>query len=404
MNKITSCKAKEIKDSRGNPTIEVEIGSEDVFMSASVPSGASAGSREALEKRDEDGKGVQTAIKNVNEIIGPAIMGLEVFGELYDIYVSQIYRFVYFKVGRKEEAEDLTSEVFLKTWQYINEISGVRVEPSQPNLFMNVLNGGVHAKFRLPFQEYIVISGGETVKESYGKSLVFLKKLGEAIKEKYGKVEMGDEGGFSPEMKTIEEPFELLSNLMDSDMVIANDVAASELYKDGVYSVLGEEYSSGQFLNIYKNLVENFPIGSIEDPFDESDLPSFENITREVKNWDAKALRKGIMEDVLIVGDDLTTTNTESILDSTRNKRANAVIIKPNQIGTLSEVYKAVKLARGAGWKIICSHRSGETMDTFIADLAVGVGAYGLKAGSPSQEVRRVKYERLLEIEKEMEK
>ena len=400
MNKITSCKAKEIKDSRGNPTIEVEIGSEDVFMSASVPSGASAGSREALEKRDEDGKGVQTAIKNVNEIIGPAIMGLELDGteNKSNLGANAI-------LGVSIATTKLKAKLENKPlWQYINEISGVRVEPSQPNLFMNVLNGGVHAKFRLPFQEYIVISGGETVKESYGKSLVFLKKLGEAIKEKYGKVEMGDEGGFSPEMKTIEEPFELLSNLMDSDMVIANDVAASELYKDGVYSVLGEEYSSGQFLNIYKNLVENFPIGSIEDPFDESDLPSFENITREVKNWDAKALRKGIMEDVLIVGDDLTTTNTESILDSTRNKRANAVIIKPNQIGTLSEVYKAVKLARGAGWKIICSHRSGETMDTFIADLAVGVGAYGLKAGSPSQEVRRVKYERLLEIEKEMEK
>ncbi|MBU4479938.1 phosphopyruvate hydratase [Patescibacteria group bacterium] len=410
--KITSLKAKEIKDSRGNPTIEVEIGSGDIVVKASVPSGRSAGSREALEKRDADGKGVQEAIKNVNEIIAPAVLEKEVDPTEIDKILLKLdgtknksnlganailgVSLAVTRLGAKLEDKPL--------WKYINKISGVKVIPSQPKLFMNVLNGGAHAGFRLPFQEYIVVPGGKTTKESYEKSQVFLKELGEAIEEKYGKVEMGDEGGFSPKMETIEEPFELLSNLMDDEMVIANDVAASEFYKDGVYHILGEEYSSSQFLNIYKNLVENFPIGSLEDPFEESDSSGFESIMRETKSWNSKAIKQGLAEEILIVGDDLTTTNPEFILDSARNKRANAVIIKPNQIGTLTEVYNAVKLARGAGWKIICSHRSGETMDSFIADLAVGIGAYGLKAGSPSQEVREVKYLRLLEIEEEMKK
>lgn len=412
MQKVTSLVAKEILDSRGNPTIEVEMASGDIVVSASVPSGKSAGSREALEKRDVDGKGVQIAIKNINEIIASAIVGQEVNPLEIDKALLKLdgtknksnlganailgVSLAVTRLGAKLENKPL--------WQYINEISGVKVKPYFPKLFMNVINGGVHSNFRLPFQEYMVIFDDETMKGRYQKGLDFLKKLGEAIEEKYGKVEIGDEGGFSPEMKTIEEPFELISNLMDESMMIAIDVAASELYKDGIYKIMGEEYLASQFIEVYKNLVENFSIGSIEDPFEESDLIAFENMMREIKNWDSKVVRKNLTEEILIVGDDLTTTNPESILDSARNKRANAVIIKPNQIGTLSEVYHAVKLARGAGWKIICSHRSGETMDDFIADLAVGVGAYGLKAGSPSQEVRRAKYERLLEIEKEMGK
>ena len=211
---------------------------------------------------------------------------------------------------------------------------------------------------------------------------------------------MGDEGGYSPKTETIEEPFQLLNSVISDDEFIAIDSAASEFYKiasnlvTGNYEIFGREYSSDELVQVYLDLVEKYNLRSIEDPFDENDLDSF---TKLVEITKAREL------EVLVAGDDLTTTNSESILDNATNRRANAVIIKPNQIGTLTEVYNAVRLARGAGWKIICSHRSGETMDDFIVDLAVGIGAYGIKAGSPSQDVRRVKYERLQEIEKELQ-
>ncbi len=410
MHKITSIKAKEILDSRGNPTIEVEMASDEIVVSASVPSGKSAGSREALEKRDTDGRCVNDAIRNVNEIIAPEIIGKETD----PLEIDKIL----LKLDGTKNKSNLGANAILGVslavtrlraniegkplWQYIHEVSKLRVAHNVPKLFMNVLNGGAHSDFRLPFQEYMIIPGGNSVEESYKSSLDFLKDLESAVKEKYPDVVMGDEGGFSPVMETIEEPFELLSNLRKDDMVMAIDVAASEFYKNGVYEILGEKYFASQFLEIYKDLVENFLIESIEDPFQESDFEGFENMMQDIKTWNPKVIEKKLAKDILVVGDDLTTTNPESILDSARNKRANAVIIKPNQIGTLTEVYNAIRVAHGAGWKIICSHRSGETMDDFIADLAVGVGAYGLKAGSPLQDVRRVKYERLLQIEQEM--
>jgi enolase len=246
----------------------------------------------------------------------------------------------------------------------------------------------------------IITGDNKKLGEFYQRAEQFIRELGEAIEEKYGKVKMGDEGGFSPEMKTLIEPFGLISNLKDDDMEIGIDVAGSEFYKDGAYSILGEEYLSTQLEQIYRDLTEEFSIASIEDPYDENDLDAFKKITENSKNWNLKTKQK----ELLVVGDDLTTTNHKNILEATTNKRANAVIIKPNQIGTLTEVYNAVKIAQGAGWKIICSHRSGETEDTFISDLAVGIGAYGIKSGSPLQKERRVKYERLLEIEEEINK
>lgn len=394
MNKITSITAKEIKDSRGEPTIEVEIKSGKTTAKASVPSGKSSGSREA---KIVD---VQQAVKNIDEIIAPKIIDLEVDPMNIDKIILKLD-------GTKDKSK-LGGNTLLGVslavtrlgaklnnkplWKYINEISKIDVKPSSPKLFMNVLNGGSHSDFILPFQEYIVIA------ENFDNAKKFLDELGEAVEEKYGKVKIGDEGGFSPKMDTIEEPFELISNLMDSDMKIAIDAAASEFYKDGVYTILGEEYLSSQLQQVYRDLVSKFPLASIEDPFEESDFSAFTNMMKDSKDWQLKSGD----EDLIIVGDDLTTTNVEFILESARNKRANAVIIKPNQIGTLTEVYNAIKIARGAGWKVICSHRSGETMDDFIADLSVGVGSYGLKAGSPRQEERLVKYKRLQQIAKEL--
>ena len=396
MSKITAIKAKEVLDSRGKPTIEVVVFSDDISVSASVPSGKSAGSREAKVID------VKQAIKNIEEIIAPAIVGVEINPFEIDKIILDLDKtedksvlggnttlgvsLAVTRLGAKLENKPL--------WKYINEISKLDVSPSLPKLFMNVINGGVHADFRIPFQESMIV----VEVKSYDKAVVFLNRLGELVKEKYGEVKIGDEGGFSPETKNLEEPFEMISSLMDSDMKIAIDVAGSEFYKDGVYKIFGKEYSSEQLEQIYKNLTEKFPIFSIEDPFQESDFSAFSNMMKNSKDW----ILKSNDDELLIVGDDLTTTNAKQILDSARNRRANAVIIKPNQIGTLTEVYNAIKIARGAGWKIICSHRSGETMDDFISDLAVGVGAYGIKAGSPRQKERLVKYERLQQILKEL--
>lgn len=386
MSKITSIKAKEIKDSRGKPTIEVEVGSGSIFVSASVPSGASTGSREAKTVF------VDQAISNIEKIIAPKLLDMEV----NPIEIDKIL----LELDHTEDKSNLGGNTLLGVslavtrlgakledkplWKYINEISKVDTKPSLPKLFMNVINGGVHADFRSPFQEYMIIE------EDYNKAKNFISKLGVLIKEKYEEVEMGDEGGYSPKVETIREPFELLTSV-DENIEIAIDVAGSELYKEGQYEIFKKTYSPNELLEIYEELIKEYPIKSIEDPFEENDFESFQNMVKEFKD-----------SDLIIVGDDLTTTNPESILESARNKRVNAVIIKPNQIGTLTEVYNAIKLARGAGWEIICSHRSGETMDTFIADLAVGVGAYGIKAGSPSQNVRRVKYDRIEKIKQEL--
>ena len=394
--KITSIKSKEIKDSRGEPTIEVEVCSENICATASVPSGKSAGSREAKIVP------IETAIKNIEEIIAPAITNLEVDPLSVDKILIELD-------GTEDKSKlggnttlgvslavtRLASKLENKPlWKYINEISRVDINPTLPKLFMNVINGGAHANFRIPFQESMIV----TDCNSYDSAVTFLDKLGDVVKEKYGEVKIGDEGGFSPQMSRVEEPFELINSLMDSDMKIAIDVAGSELYKDGRYKLFEKEYTSNELQQVYKNLVENYPLFSIEDPFEESDFSAFSDMMKESRDW---KLKSGD-EDLIIVGDDLTTTNAKQILDSARNRRANAVIIKPNQIGTLSEVYNAVKIARGAGWKIICSHRSGETMDDFIADLAVGIGAYGIKAGSPRQQERLVKYQRLQQITKEI--
>lgn len=394
--KITSLKAKEILDSRGKPTIEVEIASDDIVVSASVPAGKSSGSREAKVVE------VNQAIKNIEDIIAPAILGLEVEPLEIDKIILDLdgtedksnlggntligVSLAVTRLGAKLENKPL--------WQYINEISGLDIKPSLPKLFMNVINGGVHADFRVPFQETMII----IEEEKYQQAIKFLNKLSEAITEKYGEVKTGDEGGFSPEVKTLEEPFELVSNLIDSDMAIAIDAAASELYKDGVYTLLGEDYLSGQLMQVYRDLVLKFPLAAIEDPFGENDFGAFSNMLKDSKEWELKLGGKNL----IVIADDLTTTNVKQITNAIKNKMANAVIIKPNQIGTLFEVYEAVKVAREADWKIICSHRSGETMDSFIADLAVGIGAYGIKAGSPRQKVRLAKYERLEQIGTEL--
>lgn len=394
--KIAHCIAKEIIDSRGVPTIEVKMSCGDFSVNASVPSGKSIGTNEALELRDEDGVGVSRAVANVNDVIAPEIVGKEVDARAVDkLLISLDGTDNKSKLGSNAmlgvsiaatKLAALTQNI--PTWKYIALENGFT--PKLPKLFMNIINGGVHADFRSPFQEYMIVPKGGSLKEEYEKAKTTIGILGDKLKTMFTEVPMGDEGGYSPNIKTIKEPFDIISSVIDKDVKIAIDVAATEFYKNGSYEILGENYSPRELASLYKEITNEFNILSIEDPFLESDTESF------------KYLTENIGDNILVVGDDLTTTNPSIIIKMIDKKSANAVIIKPNQIGTVSEACESVKIAQTAGWKVIASHRSGETEDTFISDFAVGSGAYGIKAGSPSQKERRVKYERLLEIETEM--
>ena len=418
--RVTSCKAISIRDSRGNPTVEVELESGTARAVASVPSGKSAGSKEALEKRDSDG-GVESAIKNITERILPAITAR---GFSSPNEIDTLLR----ELDGTRNKENLGANAMLpvsiaatklfaleagrRPWKFIAEMNGFT--PAFPRLYMNVLNGGAHAclsdsarlpapqqsrssrqagsqaDFCLPFQEYIIVAQG-TPSEAYEEATMIFWELGELIKKTIGPTPLGDEGGYSPAFNSIEKPFELLRSLVfpGDNVSIAIDAAATEFYKDGAYTILDEIYSTDKLLEVYKNLVERFGLMSIEDPFTENDYDGFKKMT-------------AILGDrILVVGDDLTVTNPEILKTMIDQRAGNALIIKPNQIGTLEEVYETVRLAKEAGWKIVASHRSGETEDTFIADLAVGIGAFGIKAGAPSQKERVVKYNRLIEIEKE---
>ncbi len=411
---IDYCSAKEILDSRSRPTLEVEMHSGIYTAKASVPSGKSTGTREAIELRDENG-GVQSAIINIDQKIIPEIVGKE-FSSPIDIDDLLI------KLDGTENKSNLGANAILAIsiavtklvaeiekkplWKLVSELSGAT--PAQPKLFMNVINGGAHANFNLPFQEYMIVPQSESIKESYEQAQNILSALGEEMENRFGSVVLGDEGGYAPNMPLLETPFELLMKIIKEsgfDIKLAIDVAASEFYKEGKYEVLQQEISTDKLADLYQKLAWRFPIIGIEDPFEESDFADFAKLTkyfsekvRPVSLTDGKSTPTK----TLIVGDDLTVTNPKIVEECAKQNVASAVIIKPNQIGTLKEVYETARIARENGWELICSHRSGETFDTFIADLAVGLGTYGIKAGSPLQEERKVKYERLLEIEKEM--
>jgi enolase len=380
-------------------TIEVEIWSsyQEMSAKAAVPSGKSTGSNEAFEIRDADG-GVLNVIENVEKLIAPKIIGKIVDAEeidhlmlALDITSNKKYIGANAMLGVSMAMHRLEAKMRgMPLWQFISKKG--HFEVGKPRLYMNTLNGGAHADFRLPFQEYILVVGGETLAESNKKAQEVFQRVKEKLDSEKSEYYMGDEGGFAPRFEDIEKPFEILSECIknENDIFIAIDAAASEFYKNGKYEILGKQMSTGDLLMEYKSLVEKFNLRSIEDPFEEKDYDGFEKAVR----W--------MGESVLIVGDDLTTTNPITIKKLGARGLANAIIIKPNQIGTIFETFEAIREARNVGWKIIVSHRSGETMDSFISDLAVGVGAYGIKAGAHTQPERLAKYDRLIEIEKEM--
>jgi len=404
MNKIKSIKAREIKDSRNKPTVEVEVETEKGVFIASVPSGASTGINEALELRDEDGKGVSTAIKNVNEIIAPKLIRQDVINQ------KEIDRTMIDLDGTENKSKLGANAILgvsmavcragaaakkVPLYQHIAELTGVGHPEAIPLPMFNILNGGVHAKNDLEIQEFMIVPQKKTMQENLIIGNNIFAKLKEAVRANFGDehLGLGDEGGFAPPISKAEQALFLIKNACEgheNDVKFALDCASSEFYKDGKYDLEGRELARSDLAEFYKDLIAKFPIISIEDAFAEEDWQGWEEFTKEMGSK------------ITIIGDDLTTTNIKRIKDAHNKSAINAVLIKLNQIGSVSETIDAINMTKSFGWKVIVSHRSGETMDNFIADLAVGAGADWLKSGSPAKEERMVKYQRVVEIENEL--
>ncbi len=409
MSKISKIKAREVLDSRGNPTIEVEVWLESGFFGrASIPSGASTGKHEALELRDKDseryfGKGVQKAVFNVNEIIAPQLEGLE---SSRQVEIDQMLCELDGTENKSKLGANAILGVSLACARATAEefgiplfayIGGVRARVL-PVPFMNVINGGVHADNPLDFQEFMIVPwGGDSFSSALRMGAETYHSLKSVLKEKKLSVSVGDEGGFAPQIKSPEEALDYLIKAIEKagykpgeDVAIAMDVAASELYEgDGVYKLtgLGKKMDRNELLKYYETLVKNYPIILIEDPFSEDDPEGF------------KLIVETLGDKIQIVGDDIFVTNPKRIEWGIKERLANAVLIKLNQIGTLTETISAVELAYKYNWNCMISHRSGETEDTFIADLAVALNTGQIKTGAPARSERVAKFNQLLRIE-----
>ena len=392
---ITRVEARSIFDPRHRPTVETTLTSGQVSVTASVPSGKSTGAHEALELRDGGG-GVATAVRNVNDEIARAVNGrdfssadeLDTFLIALDGTPNKSHLGANAILSVSIAAERLFAAAEgVPLWRAISTRAGTT--PRAPRLFINVMNGGAHADFKLPFQEYLL-----TIEGHMGTALPIAQEAFSKIGERLGaNTPMGDEGGYAPTFDTLDAPFELLTDITREfpDTSIAIDAAANELYRDGKYHLLDKVYTAELLFQIYEDLASRFPIHSIEDPFAETAPDDFAHLT------------EAIGKKVMIIGDDLTVTDPTRIREAASRKEINAVLIKPNQIGTVREALKAVQETYAAGFAVVASHRSGETHDTFIADFAYAVGAHGIKAGGLEQSERIEKYDRLRAIEREAE-
>ena len=411
MSLIVEIYAREVLDSRGNPTVEVEVTTENgIVGSAIVPSGASTGVHEAVELRDGDktrylGKGTLNAVNNVNEIIAEELIGFDVFDQVgVDRALIQIdgtenksklganaILGVSMAVARAAAIESDTP-----LYEYIGGVNAKTL----PVPMMNILNGGEHADNNVDIQEFMVMPAGAcSFKEALRMGTEVFHNLKSVLKSKGYNTAVGDEGGFAPNLnsneealKTIMEAIEKAGYVAGKDIFLALDVASSEMYENGKYNFKGEGkiYSSEELVNYYCDLVEKYPIISIEDGLDEEDW----------EGWQKLTARLG--DKVQLVGDDLFVTNTERLSKGIELGAGNAILIKLNQIGSVSETLEAIKMAHKAGYTAISSHRSGETADTTIADLAVALNTCQIKTGAPSRSERVAKYNQLLRIEEEL--
>jgi enolase len=409
MTTIKKIQAREILDSRGNPTVEVTVFTPEFSASAAVPSGASTGIHEALELRDGAkrflGKGVEKACRNVEKKIAPKLIGKDCRNQ------KQIDE-IMIKLDGTENKKKLGSNAILGVslacaraaaesqelylWEYIHQLLGdSKVKPCLPRPFFNVINGGKHADNKLSIQEFMISPKSKTFKENLRIASEVYHILKNNLHKKYGQgsTNVGDEGGFAPvQLRNAEETLAmLLRTIKDAGYAkrvdIALDCAASELYdgKKKNYLVDGKRMTAEKLQEHYIKLIKKYPIVSIEDPFQQDDFKAFAGLKNKTN--------------IQIVGDDLTVTNPERIEQAVLEKSCNCLLLKVNQIGTLSEALDAVRLAYESGWKVMISHRSGETEDTFIADLAVGLGCKQIKSGAPCRGERTAKYNQLLRIE-----
>jgi len=412
MEKIEIVYGREILDSRGNPTIEVEVGlSEGGWGQAAVPSGASTGKFEALELRDGDpkrysGKGVTKAVENVNQIIAPAITGMDPFDQpLIDKTIIELDNTPNKgKLGANAllgvslaVARAAADSLGMPLYRYIGGTDARRL----PMPMMNIVNGGKHALNSLDLQEFMIVpKGGETFREALRIGAEVFHALAKVLSDNGLSTGVGDEGGFAPDLKSNDQGVEMIIQAVEKagyrpgeDVVLAIDAAASSFYEDGRYTFSMSDQSvrnSEKMIEFYADWVNRYPIFSLEDGLDENDWGG----------W--KALTQQLGDRVQVVGDDLFVTNPERISRGIKEKSANAVLIKLNQIGTLTETLQAIEMTHRAGWRTVVSHRSGETEDSFIADLSVAVGSGQIKTGSLSRSERICKYNRLLRIEEEL--
>jgi len=410
---ISCVKAREILDSRGNPTVEVDVILKSGTMGrAAVPSGASTGKREAMELRDTDkpsrymGKGVQTAVKNVNEIIGRKLEGMDVTKQVEVDAVLMALDGTRNKeklganaiLGVSLAAAKAAANVLcLPLYRYLGG-TNARVLPVP---MMNILNGGKHADNNVDFQEFMIMPiQAESFAEALRMGTEVFHNLRSVLKSRGYNTNVGDEGGFAPNLQTNEEAIELIleaikktSYTAGKDIYLALDTAASEFYENSKYVLRaegGSKKSSDEMIDIYSKLVSKYPICSIEDGLSEED-------------WDGwRKLTKGLGNEVQLVGDDIFVTNTEILSRGIEQGIANSILIKVNQIGTLTETLNAIELAKNNGYTTVISHRSGETEDTTIADIAVATNAGQIKTGSLSRTDRICKYNQLLRIEEDL--
>ena len=428
-SKIKKIKAREILDSRGNPTVEVELETDFGVSSASVPSGVSKGKYEVIELRDGGkrygGMGVMRAVKNVNEVIAPNLIGK-------DLIKQKEIDNLLIELDATENKSHLGANAILAVsiavcragaraknlslYEYISQLAENTSPLLLPKPCILLIEGGLHAGNNLDVQEFMILPKGDSFREKLRMGTEIYHDLGEILKREYGKraINVGYEGGFAPPLSITEKALNLIMKAIEKagyhgKVKIILDVAASTFYqsktsngsymrsiqgsaersKAGSYKFERVSFTGEGLLNFYLDLVEKYPIWAIEDPFAQEDWEGFKEISKK-------------LGEVIIIGDDLLVTNIEKIKKAIKEKACNGLVLKPNQIGTVSETIEAAKLAMGADWEVFVKHRGGETNDSFISDLAVGLGAKYIMAGAPARGERVAKYNRLLRIEEKL--
>jgi len=412
MSEILKVRAREVLDSRGNPTVEVDVVTDEGIFRAMTPSGASAGQHEALEMRDGDksrymGKGVLKAVKNVNKTITPKLLGL-------DPIAQETIDNIMLKVDGTDNKDKLGANAILPVsmavckagaaskglalFEYIGELFGV-IPHMLPVPMCNVINGGKHAGQENSIQEHMLMpTGAKSFSEGIRMVSESYHHLAKLLKGQFGAggALIGDEGGFAPaQMTVVDDRLDLMLKAVenagyDDMMKIAMDPASSEFFYDGTYKIGKKSFSGGEMVDFYVDLCKKYPIVSIEDGLAEDDWDSWVEMTKKLGT------------EVQIVGDDLFVTNTKRIQKGIELSAANSVLIKLNQIGSVTETLNAIKMAHDQGWTAVVSHRSGETEDNFIADLVVGTSAGQIKTGAPARSDRNAKYNQLIRIEEEL--